>query len=247
MGMEYRGSRVSESQDIIRLLDARAKATEITDPADAQTVVDQEIAPLADKSYVDSVFENYATQTDVDNAFTGKLQSTALGSSMLALDSNGKIPVSTLPTMTQRGAKWIAGGGLTPRLDIGSGGLFGSTVQLSSVTVNGSTLMGNRPYTVLGFAQVECKGNFGDSNPVVYISTSATAWGNEVATGHGIPGWIDYYHITVLPTANVSQLPVFTGNRTFYLTCKSFGTSSDFTNFYPSWGLLAIPVMSTPN
>lgn len=242
MGLEYRGSRVSHNQDIIRLLDARAKVNDITTPADSEAVVSSGVSGLANKSYVDSVFSNYATQADVDSAFSNKLQSSALGSSLLQLDSNGLIPPSALPELSTRGAKWVAGGSVTTQMDIGSGGLFGNTVQLSSVYVNGASLMGNRPYWVMGFAQIECKGNFGNSNPVVYISTSATAWGNEIATGHGIPGWIDYYHITVIPTADAS-LTTFTGNRTFYLTCKSFNdASSDFTNYLPSWGLLLVPV-----
>lgn len=239
MGLEYRGSRVSDSKDIIRLLDAKAKVAEITSPDDAQAVVNNRVAPLASKSYVDSAFANYATQADVDTAFAGKVLTSALGKSLLQLDSNGKIPASTLPELTTRGAKWVPGGAITPRLDITTGS-FGATLQLSSVTVSGTSLMGGRPYYVMGFAQIECKGNFGDSNPVIYIGTSLTPAG-AVATGHGIPGWIDYYHITAIPTST-SSASIYTGNRTFYLSCKSFGTSSDFTSFYPTWGLLVVPI-----
>ena len=239
MGLRYRGARVSQEQDIIRLLDARAKAQEATSAAQAQSVIDAGITGLASKAYVDSAFTNYATQADVDAAYVDRAPKTALGTSALQLFSpSGRIPFDALPTLSTRGAVWVRGGAITPRLDIGDV----NPVQLGSLTVSGSA-MGNRPFQVWPWAQIECKGNFGNSNPVIYFSDSSTSSTRSIGTGHGIPGWLDYYHLSLIPTTGDSSPQVFTGSKVFYLTCKSFGTSSDFTNYYPEWGCLAIPII----
>lgn len=240
MGLEYRGSRVSEDQDIIRLLDARAAATQVTDPAHSQSLIDSRIAGLADKTYVDSAFQNYATQAEVDSAYANKALKTDIGSTLFALDANGQIPASQLPALTSRGAKWVAGGGITPRLDVGDGGLLSTSQQLSSVYVNGTSLMGGRPYHMLGFAQIEVKGNFSGSQPIVQIATN-TGLGTSIADGYGIAGWMDYYHMSVLPGSANST--AWTGNRYMYLTCRSQYASSDFGSYYPTWGILLVPAL----
>lgn len=234
MGLEYRGSRVSEPQDIIRLLDARATAGQVTSSSDAQSVINSGISGLANKSYVDSSFSNYATQSQVDSAYSDRLLLSTLGQSVLQLDSEGKIPPSTLPNMSTRGAVWISGLTGATQMDITG------TTNMGSLTIYGSW-MGNRPYHALGFGQIECKGNFGNSNPVLYISGFSASSSSSIGTGHGIPGWLDYYHLTIVPTTSDSYSQTFSGNKTFYLNCRSFGGSSDFTNFYSSWGVLLIP------
>lgn len=242
MGLEYRGSRVSEDQDIIRLLDARATAQQVTSSADAQAVIDSGITGLANKSYVDSAFGNFATQADLDVAYNDRLPKTALGTTVAQLNSSGKIPPSLLPTMTTRGAVWCPGGVVNQKLDYGGDDTYWTT-SLSSVWIN-AAWVGNRPYYAMGFAQIEVKGNFGNSNPVIYISQSSTSPIQSIATGHGIPGWIDYYHLTAVPTTADASAQTFTGSRYFYLTANSFGASSDFTSYYPSWGVLLIPTTS---
>lgn len=242
MGLEYRGSRVSEDQDIIRLLDARATGEQVTDPAHSQSLINSRISGLADKTYVDSAFQNYANQADVDAAYANKALKTDIGSTLFALDQNGQIPPDQLPALTTRGAKWVSGPGINPRLNVGDGGTFSTSQQLSSVYINGTSLMGGRPYHMLGFAQVEVKGNFSGSQPIVSISTS-TSLGTAISEGYGIPGWMDYYHVSVMPGA--SNTPTaWTGSRTMYLTCRSDYASSDFGNYFPSWGILLIPASS---
>lgn len=243
MGLEHRGNRFSEDQDIIRLLDAKATAAEVPDASDASGLISSRTSQFANKSYVDSMFDSYATQSDVDAAYANKAQSSILGSSLLQLNEDRRIPPSSLPNMSTRGARWFNGGNITTRMDIGSGGWLNTAVQMASLTVSGSS-MGNRPYHVLGFGQIETKSNFGDSNPQVYISPNAGfAYGQHIAVGHGIPGWLDWYHVTIVPaTDNSGATSNFTGNTTFYLACRSHGTSSDFTDFMGRWGVLAIPV-----
>lgn len=242
MGLEYRGSRVSEDQDIIRLLDARATGAEVTDPAHAQALIDSRVSGLADKTYVDSAFSNRATQSQVEAAYANKAKYTDIGSTLFGLDGNGEIGIQHLPNLTSRGAKWVPGGAITQRLDVGDGGWLSTSQQLASVYVNGSSLMGGRPYHMMGFAQIEVKGNFPGSQPILQIATG-TALGTSVADGYGIAGWMDYYHMTALPgSANSST---WTGNRTMYLTCRSQYASSDFGNYYSSWGILLIPTLST--
>lgn len=243
MGLEYRGSRVSEDQDIIRLLDARAKAEQVTDPSDAQAIIDSRVSGLASKGYVDSAFEPYATQADVNAAYANKANYSDIGDTIFGLDGDGKIGVDQLPELSSRGARWVPGGSVTERLNIGDGGLFATTTQLSSVYVNGSSLMGGRPYSMMGFAQIEVKGNYDASRPAVGISRHLFAT-DYIAIGYGIPGWKSYYHLNVLPATNSKQ--IYTGNVTMYLTCRSTGASSDFMAFYPEWGILLIPVLESP-
>ena len=239
MGLEYRGSRVSEDQDIIRLLDARATADQVTDLSHADSIISSRIGHLASKAYVDSAFSGYATSADVDAAYANKVPYSEIGSSIFALNSEGQIPSSQLPTLTTRGAKWVSGGGITPRENVGDGGWLNTSQQLSSVYVNGTSLMGGRPYHMLGFAQVEVKGSSSASQPIVSISTS-TSLGTAISEGYGIPGWMDYYHVSVMPGA--SNTPsVWTGSRYMYLTCRSDYAPSNFGNYYPSWGILLLP------
>ena len=242
MGLEYRGSRVSEDQDIIRLLDARATAERVTDSSDVDSAIASRVAGLTDKSYVDSAFSNRATPADVDAAYAGKAPYSEIGNSIFALNSLGQIPPDQLPALTTRGAKWVPGGGITPRENVGDGGWLNTSSQLSSVYVNGSSLMGGRPYHMLGFAQIEVQGKTSASQPIVSISTS-TALGTAISEGYGIPGWMDYYHVSVMPGA--SNTPTaWTGNRYMYLTCRSDYAPSNFGNYFPSWGILLIPASS---
>lgn len=234
MGLEYRGKRVSEPEDILRLLDVRATAGQVTSSSDAQSVINSGISGLADKSYVDSSFSNYATQAKVDSSYSDRLLLSTLGQSVLQLDSGGKIPPDTLPNMSTRGAVWVPGGTVSTQMDITN------NTNMSSLSVYGSW-MGGRPYHALGFGQIECKGNFSNSNPVLYISGFSASSTSSIGTGHGIPGWLDWYHITIVPTTSDASPQTFSGSTTFYLNCRSFGASSDFTNFYPTWGVLLIP------
>lgn len=238
MGLEYRGGRVSEDQDIIRLLDARATAERVTDSNDVDSAIASRVAGLTDKSYVDSAFSNRATHAEVDSAFANKATQSDIGQSLFTLDNNGKIPPSMLPSLTTRGARWVSGGPITERLNVGDGGWLSTSQQLSSVYVNGATLMGGRPYHMLGFAQIEVKGNFPGSQPIIQIATG-TALGTSIADGYGIPGWMDYYHVTVLPGSGSTS--TWTGNRYMYLTCRSMYETSDFMPYYPSWGILLVP------
>lgn len=251
MGLEYRGSRVSEDQDIIRLLDARAKASQVTNPDDAQELVNSSISDLASKSYVDSAFNNYATQADVDAAYANKAQASILGESLLQLDDTRRIAPSALPNLTTRGARWVNGGAINDRdnrlMNIDDGGWLNTAVSMASLTVTGSS-MGNRPYYVLGFGQIEVKGNHPGAIPQVYISTNAAlGFGNYIAIGQGMPSWLDYYHLSITPASRHSNATsTFTGNTTFYLSCRGEnsiqGATSDFGAYMGHWGVLAIPM-----
>lgn len=242
MGLEHRGNRFTEDEDIIRLLDARTAAEGIPSASDAAQLIESRTSDFASKSYVDSAFSGYATSADVNAAYANKVPYSEIGSSIFALNSEGQIPPSQLPALTTRGAKWVSGPGLTPRDNVGDGGIFSTSVQLSSVYVNGTSLMGGRPYHMLGFAQVEVKGNFSASQPIISISTGTTL-GTAISEGYGIPGWMDFYHVSVMPGA--SNTPTaWTGNRYMYLTCRSGYASSNFSNYYPSWGILLIPASS---
>lgn len=238
MGLEYRGSRVSDSQDIIRLLDARAAAEQVTDPSDADSIIESRVAGLASKSYVDSAFTNRATLADVDAAYADKAPKSDIGQSIFALNEDGEIPGSMLPTLTTRGAVWVPGGSISPKAPVGDGGWLNNHEMLASVYINGSSLMGGRPYHMLGFGQIEAKGNFVGSQPYIKIGTSSIG-GTPIGEGYGIVSWMDYYHITVLPTTNTTT--PWTGNRYMYLTCRSLTQSSDFTAHSPSWGILLVP------
>lgn len=103
MGLEHKGSRFSEDQDIIRLLEAKSKAAEITDEEDARNIVRGRTSEFATKSYVDSTFDSFATQEDVDNTYSGKAPASALGSSLLQLDDTGRIDPSQLPSLRHQG------------------------------------------------------------------------------------------------------------------------------------------------
>lgn len=242
MGLEHRGNRFTEDEDIIRLLDARTAAEGIPSASDAAQLIESRTSDFASKSYVDSAFSGYATSADVNAAYANKVPYSEIGSSIFALNSEGQIPPNQLPALTTRGAKWVSGPGITPRENVGDGGWLNTSQQLSSVYINGTSLMGGRPYHMLGFAQVEVQGKTSASQPIVSISTS-TALGTAISEGYGIPGWMDYYHVSVMPGA--SNTPTaWTGNRYMYLTCRSDHAPSNFGNYFPSWGILLIPASS---
>lgn len=238
MGLEYRGSRVSEDQDIIRLLDARQKAGEAISLNDAKDIINPMIGSLATKSYVNSAFSSYATQADVDAAYNDRVLRSSLGSVLLQLDEEGEIPPSLLPNMSTDGAVWVSSTTSGKHMDIS--GTY--PIQLTSPLWVNASWVGNNPYHAMGFGQIEVKGNFYNSNPAVYISESSSSAFRSIGTGHGIPGWLDYYHVHISPTYSDTWSTTFNGGRYFYLTGKSFGGSTDFMPFSPRWGVLAIPV-----
>lgn len=246
MGLEHRGNRFSQDEDIIRLLDAKSKAAEITDEEDARNIVRQRTSDFATKSYVDSTFDSFATQEDVDNTYSGKAPASALGSSLLQLDDTGRIDPSQLPSLSTRGARWFkgpSGSSITSRNNIGDGGFFNSTEMMSSLVVNGSA-MGNRPYYALGYGQIEVQGQSSDAIPHLYISTSAgLANAQYLSIGVGIPNWGDFYHVSIVPAGRTSHSGnTFTGNTSFFLSCRSDRGTSNFSNYLGEWGVLAIPM-----
>lgn len=246
MGLEHRGSRFSQDEDIIRLLDAKAAADDIPSASDAAQLIQDHTSDFASKNYVDSTFSNYATQAEVNAAYTNKVPASALGSTLLQLDSEGLVPAELLPTLSTRGARWIDCGTISVSggfREVSDGGTFQTATTLGQQQVSGS-LMGNRPYHVLGFAQVEIKGNFWNSNPILYISTSTSAEVTNISIGHGMPGHTDWYHLTATPAASSNKSTTnFTGSNWFYLTARSQTASSDFSEFMARWGLLCIPTL----
>lgn len=248
MGLEHRGNRFSQDEDIIRLLDARAAAEDIPSASDAYQLIQDHTSGFASKNYVDSAFSNYATQAEVDAAYANKVPASELGSTLLQLDDDGVVPAELLPTLSTRGARWIDCGDITIAdpgfIQVFDGGTYQTTTVLDQYQVTGS-LMGNRPYHVLGFAQIEIKGNYWNSNPILYISTVSSAGEQtNIAIGHGMPGHTDWYHITAVPAASSNTATTnFTGNKWFYLTARSQTASSDFSQFMARWGLLCIPTL----
>lgn len=246
MGLEHRGNRFSQDEDIIRLLDAKSKAAEITDEEDARNIIRQRTSEFATKSYVDSTFGSFATQEDVDNTYSGKAPASALGSSLLQLDDTGRIDPSQLPSLSTRGARWFrgpSGSSITNRSNVDTGGWLNNSLSMSSLVVNGSA-MGNRPYYVLGYGQIEVQGQSSDAIPHLYISTSASlANGQYISLGVGIPSWGDFYHVSIVPAGrNSHSTSTFTGNTTFFLACRSDRGTSNFSNYLGEWGVLAIPM-----
>ena len=247
MGLEHRGNRFSQDEDIIRLLDARTAAEDIPSASDAAQLIESRTSDFASKSYVDSTFSNYATQAEVDAAYANKVPASALGSTLLKLDDDGLVPADLLPTLSTRGARWIDCGTFSIAdpgfIEVSDGGFFNTSTILDQYQVSGS-LMGNRPYHVLGFAQVEIKGNFCNSNPILYITTNVAGEANNIAIGHGMPGHTDWYHITATPAASSNKSTTnFTGSNWFYLTARSQTATSDFSQFMARWGLLCIPTL----
>ena len=244
MGLELKGSRFSEDQDIIRLLEAKSKAAEITDEGDASGLIEERTSGFATKNYVDSVFDSFATQEDVDNTYSGKAPASALGSSLLQLNDDREIDPSYLPSQSTRGARWFNGGSITTRMDIGDGGWMNNATSMATLTIPHSS-MGNRPYYLLCYGQVEVKGNFAGSLPQLFISgvTAAGALNGYLAVGHGIPSWLSHYHVSIIPASrNDNSARSFNTNIYLTLSCRSEGASSDFTDYMGRWGALAIPV-----
>lgn len=253
MGLEHRGSRFTEDQDIIRLLDAKARNEEVTDSSDAGDLIRWNTSDFATKNYVDSAFDSFATQADVDAAYANKAPASALGSSLLQLNDDREIDPSYLPSQSTRGARWFNGGairvpgripGEREFFEVGDGGWLNSSTGIASLTITGSS-MGNRPYYILGYGQVEVKGNFSGSLPQLFITTSSSslALGSHIAAGHGIPSWLSHYHVSIIPTSrNNSSTTTLTGNTYLNLACRSEGATSDVTEFMGRWGALAIPV-----
>ena len=247
MGLEHRGNRFSQDEDIIRLLDARAAADDVPSASDAAQLIQDRTSDLASKNYVDSAFSNYATQADVDAAYANKVPASELGSTLLKLDDDGLVPAELLPTLSTRGARWIDCGTISIAdpgfIEVDDGGFFNTATILGQQQVSGS-LMGNRPYHVLGFAQVEIKGNFWNSNPILYISNNVAAEASNIAIGHGMPGHTDWYHITATPAASSNNSTTnYTGSNWFYLAARSQTATSDFSEFMARWGLLCIPTL----
>lgn len=245
MGLEHRGNRFTEDEDIIRLLDAKEAAEGVPDASYASGIISSRVSQFANRSYVDSVFDGYATQADVDSAYSTKLPKSALGSSLLQVGEDGRFSPSQLPSVTTRGAQWVDCGTFNvmgETVEVDTGGWLNSSTTLANRTVYGSW-MGNRPYHVLGFAQAEVKHLYTNSNPILYIATSTLSGATNISVGHGIPGHMDYYHITAVPASSSNTSTTnFTGNNTFYLTARDYTSNSTFGRFMGCWGLLLIPV-----
>ena len=245
MGLEHKGSRFTEDEDIIRLLEAKVAAGEVPGEEFVDGLLGERTAGLASKGYVDSAFSPYASHADVDSAYANKAQSSALGTSLLQLDDTGRIYPSQLPSLLTRGARWYrgpSGSSITNRNNVDDGGWLNSSLSMSSLTVNGSA-MGNRPYYVLGYGQIEVQGQSSDAIPHLYISTSASLANSQyISYGMGIPNWGDYHHVSIVPAGrNRHSTETFTGNTTFYLSCRSDRGTSNFSNYLGEWGVLAIP------
>lgn len=165
--LKYHGPYDEHPQEVMNLIRSQEMVEEASQSeADVIAEVNEELSDKAERSYVDAQANRYASVSDVDSAFSGKLSENTLGQSVAALDENRRLLDSYLPPVVTRTSQFFSFQGSMSNQFSTTGS---PVAEMARLTVNNSA----QRYMVLAWAQIEAFADDPNQTPGLEIVSSA--------------------------------------------------------------------------